>query len=66
MEDIYSKFTELYAIHDWYFCEQKNDKQEMMREMVNNIISLLDALPEEEIMERSAELSGISLETLCA
>ena len=66
MEDIYSKFTELYAIHDWYFCEQKNDKQEMMRDMVNNIISLLDALPEEEIMERSAELSYIRGKSLNA
>jgi tetratricopeptide (TPR) repeat protein len=59
MDDIYAKFTELYAIHDWYFCENKNDKQEMMREIINDIVTQIDGLPEEMIVTKSAELSYI-------
>lgn len=66
MENIHSKFSELYAIHDWYFCEKKNDKQEMMREMIDEIISLLDALPEDIIVSKSAELSYIRGKSLNA
>jgi len=66
MEDIYAKFTELYAIHDWFFCESKSEKQDMMREMVNDITAQLDALPESEIVARSAELSYIRGKSLNA
>ena len=59
MEEVYKKFSELYAIHDWFFCEEKGEKQEMMKEMVDEINSLLDALPTEVAESIPAEVAFV-------
>lgn len=59
MDIIHDKFSELYAIHDWFFCGSINEKQDMMHEMVNDIIILLDALPADVVTKKTAELCYI-------
>mmetsp|Transcript_14412 Transcript_14412/g.21628 ORF Transcript_14412/g.21628 Transcript_14412/m.21628 type:complete len:425 (-) Transcript_14412:116-1390(-) len=46
MEEVYNKFNELYAIHDWYFCSDRHEKQDMMRSLIEEINSMLADLPE--------------------
>ena len=45
MEEIYSKLNELYDLHDYYFCDNKKEKQNLLQNIINLIIELLDQLP---------------------